>query len=95
MVDGIADSMDLSLSKPWEMVRTGKPGVQQSTGLQGVRVTEQLNGNLSFCIIYDYFPVTVVKLSGCCRLPGLKYLYPSWFIAEKVGPSLALHIANL
>ena len=34
---GITDSMDMSLSKLWEMVRTGKPGMLQSTGLQRVR----------------------------------------------------------
>ena len=28
-LDGITDSMDLSLSKLQEMVKTGKPGVQQ------------------------------------------------------------------
>ena len=30
---GITDSMDMSLSKLWEMVRTRKPGVLQSMGL--------------------------------------------------------------
>ena len=33
-LDGITDSMDLSLSKLREMVRTGKPGVLQSMGSQ-------------------------------------------------------------
>ena len=31
-VDGIIDSVDMSLSKLWEIVRTGKPGVLQSMG---------------------------------------------------------------
>ena len=43
-LDGITDSMDMSLRKFWEAVEAGKPGVLQSTGLQRVRhnlVTEQ------------------------------------------------------
>ena len=31
---GIIDSMDMSFIKLWEMVRTGKPGMLQSTGSQ-------------------------------------------------------------
>ena len=41
---GITDSMDMSLSKIWEMVKNGKPGVLQSMGLQRAGhdgVTEQ------------------------------------------------------
>ena len=33
-LDGITDSMDMSLSKPQKLVMTGKPGVLQSMGLQ-------------------------------------------------------------
>ena len=44
-LDGITDSMDLSLSELWEMVRTGKPGVWQSMGSQ-LDMTERLNNKL-------------------------------------------------
>ena len=35
-LDGITNSMDMSLSKFREIVNTGKPGVLQSMGSQGV-----------------------------------------------------------
>ena len=43
-LDGITDSMDMSLSKLRQMIRTGKPGVLQSMGSQRIRhnlATEQ------------------------------------------------------
>ena len=36
-LDGITDSMDIGLNKLREMVKTGKPGMLQSMGLQRVR----------------------------------------------------------
>ena len=36
-LDGITDLMHMSLSKFWEFVMKGKPGVLQSMGLQGFR----------------------------------------------------------
>ena len=36
-LDGITNSMDMSLSKLWELVMTGKSGVLESMGSQRVR----------------------------------------------------------
>ena len=44
-MDGIIDSMDMSLSKLRETVWTGKPGVLQSMGHTELDRTEQVNNN--------------------------------------------------
>ena len=49
-------SMDINLGKPWEMVRTGRPGMLQSMGAQKVRhilVTEQQQQFFDF--LFDFF----------------------------------------
>ena len=42
-LDGIIDSLDMSLSKLWELVMTGRPGMLQSMGHKESDTTEQLN----------------------------------------------------
>ena len=48
--DGVTDSIDMSLSKLWEMVKEGKPGVLQAVESQRGghdRVTEPGTGSIS------------------------------------------------
>ena len=40
-LDGITDSMDMSLSKLWEIVKDREPGMQQSMDLEKSDMTEQ------------------------------------------------------
>ena len=44
-LDGITDSIVMSLSKLWEIARTVKPAMLQSIGLKESNTTEQLNNN--------------------------------------------------
>ena len=44
-LDGITDSMDISLSKLWEIVKDREAGVLHSVGSQRVGHNEQLNNN--------------------------------------------------
>ena len=46
-MDGITDSMDMSLSKLWELVIDREDFVLQSMGLQRVEHDQQLNNRLN------------------------------------------------
>ena len=45
-LDGITNAMDMNLSKLWEVVRAGRPGVLQSMGSQKSDMTRRLNSIL-------------------------------------------------
>ena len=43
--DDITHSIDMNLSKLWEMVKTGKPGMLQSIGSQRISHDREMNNN--------------------------------------------------
>ena len=51
-LDGITNSMNMSLNKLWEMVKDREAGVLQSKGSQRVRQNEQVNNsqNIRSCV---------------------------------------------
>ena len=75
-LDGITDSMDMSLNKLWSWWWTGKPGKVQSVGLQGSEMTEWSNWyiNKPACFIFKkictYLSVPGLSHSICSLIPG-------------------------
>ena len=56
-LDGITKAMDMNLSKLWEVVRAGRPGVLQSMGSQKSDMTRPLNNILrSYNNVKSFLP---------------------------------------
>jgi len=68
-LDGITDSMDLSLSELQKLVWTGRPGVLQFMGLQRVR------HNFANELNFDF----VISFLGICPIAIQKYVYKSMY----------------
>ena len=61
-MDGITDSVDMSLNKFWEMVMTRKPGVLQSMRSHRVRLNRRMSASTSTSITEMF--------SSLLRVPG-------------------------
>ena len=94
-LDGITDSMDMSLSKLWSWWWTEKPSVLQSMGSQKVRhdwVTELNCTEVSWIILLPFFPSPC--LSACSFF--LLILHDSNIKTKKnVSNKSCLHISPL
>ena len=65
-LDGIPDSMDMSLSKLWELVKDRKPGVLQSLGSQRIRHDWVTELNWQYNCGVSHIPLDVCP---CCSHP--------------------------
>ena len=83
-LNDITDSMDMSLRKLWEIVRTGKPGVLQSVGLPRVRhnlVTENSKYDiLNKLKAYQDVWSNVFILKELVLTPFLLPVLSDWFV---------------
>ena len=50
----MTDSMDMSLSKLWEIVKTGKPGMLQSMGLQRIGCVLATGGKKKTVLLVNF-----------------------------------------
>ena len=65
---GITDSMDMSLSKLWEIVKTGKPGMLQSMSRKGLDMNERLDNNF----LIDLYSIQLLILVHIFFFCGMK-----------------------
>ena len=94
-LDGIINSMDMSLSKLWRWLKTGKPGVLQSMGSQRVGHDLVTGQQYCFCFVLIFWSQVMWDLSSWTRdqthSPCFGRGSPNHQISKGVSVLISLH----